>query len=209
MQCAEKLLETMKLPSCWTRHFRFWKTKKYVWLNQLKFSFMRGCCWTLCHVSWSSPVQGWHRVLSVELPPASAAAGFSPSSHAAAVVTKSCATTTSTTSLYVFNKCTEPAASRCVTSYSEINLFRSLNLFLSSACKRINRCDAWLAAAPVRQRVFGIEWEISHSLRPADLWPCCTSVAPASAAAQRPPARPGAVAEHPKERWAILSIFAQ
>lgn len=108
--------------------------------------------------------------------------------------------TTSTTSFYVFKRCTEAPASQCVTSYSEINLFRSLSWFFSSACKRTNRCDAWFAAAPARQGVFGIEWEISHSLRPADLWPCCTSAAPASAAARRPPARPGAAAEHPNAR---------
>lgn len=41
---------------------------------------------------------------------------------------------------------------------------------------------------------------VSHFPLPADLWPCCTSVAPALAAAQHPPALPGAAAEHPNEK---------
>lgn len=163
-------------------------------------AIMREGCWTSGHVSSNSPVQDWRQVLSVEPLPASAAAAFSPSFRAAAVVTKSFSKTTCTASFYGFSRCTKVPASRCVTSYSEINLFRSLSLFFSSACKRINRCDAWFAAAPVRPELFGIGWEISHSLHPADLWPCCTSAAPASAAAQRPPARPGAAVEHPNER---------
>lgn len=93
-------------------------------------------------------------MLSVELLPASAAAGFSPSFRAAAVVTKSFSDTTSTASFYGFSRCTKVPASRCVTSYSEINLFRSLSLFFSSACKRINGCDARFAAAPVRTGLF-------------------------------------------------------
>lgn len=41
---------------------------------------------------------------------------------------------------------------------------------------------------------------VSHFPLPADPWPCCTSVVPALAAAQHPPALPGAAAEHPNER---------
>lgn len=41
---------------------------------------------------------------------------------------------------------------------------------------------------------------VSHFLHPADLWPCCTSVVPALAAAQHPPGLPGAAAEHPNEK---------
>lgn len=47
------------------------------------------------------------------------------------------------------------------------------------------------------------EWKsllVSHFPLPADLWPCCTSVVPALAAAQHPPALPGAAAEHPNEK---------
>lgn len=41
---------------------------------------------------------------------------------------------------------------------------------------------------------------VSHFPLLADLWPCCTSVAPALAATQHPPALPGAAAEHPNEK---------
>lgn len=41
---------------------------------------------------------------------------------------------------------------------------------------------------------------VSHFPLPTDLWPCCTSVVPALAAAQHPPALPGAAAEHPNEK---------
>lgn len=41
---------------------------------------------------------------------------------------------------------------------------------------------------------------VSHFPLPADPWPCCTSAAPALAAARHPPALPGAAAEHPDER---------
>lgn len=34
VQCAEKLLETMKLLSCWTRHFRSWMTVKNIYMNK-------------------------------------------------------------------------------------------------------------------------------------------------------------------------------
>lgn len=112
--------------------------------------------------------------------------------------------TTSTASFYGFSRRTKVPASRCVTSYSEINLFRSLSLFFSSACTGINRRDAWFAAAPALPGLFGNEWEISHSLHPADLWPCCTSAAPASAAARRLPARPSAAAEHPNKRERLV-----
>lgn len=40
---------------------------------------------------------------------------------------------------------------------------------------------------------------VSHFPLPADPWPCCTSVVPALAAEQHPPALPGAAAEHPNE----------
>lgn len=48
-------------------------------------------------------------------------------------------------------------------------------------------------------KLLGRQMEISHFLLPADLWPCYTSVAPALAAAQHPPALPAAAAEHPNE----------
>lgn len=41
---------------------------------------------------------------------------------------------------------------------------------------------------------------VSHFPLPTDLWPCCISVVPALAAAQHPPALPGAAVEHPNEK---------
>lgn len=49
-------------------------------------------------------------------------------------------------------------------------------------------------------RVKGKSSLVSHFPPPADLWPCCTSVVPALAAAQHPPALPSAAAEHPNEK---------
>lgn len=206
MQCAEKLLETMKQLSCWTRHFRSWMTIK----KNTKIKINRKFHYMTIHEGRLKIFQ----VMSTETHPSKTDfKRFLLSLFQLLLLQDSLLPSVLLLSwqkvlkkqllLQAFmdsQSAQKVPASWCATSYSEINLFRSLSLFFSSACKRINRCDAWFTAAPVQPGLPGTEWEISHSLHPADLWPCCTSAAPASAAARHPPARPGAAAGHPNER---------
>lgn len=93
-----------------------------------------------------------------------------------------------------------------------INLSRSFSLCLSSACKQISnqRDTSVLYCSHTNSNLccsqvwkWNATWKssfVSHFLLPADLWPCCTSVVPALAAAQHPPGLPGVAAEHPNEK---------
>lgn len=89
------------------------------------------------------------------------------------------------------------------------NLFLSLSLCLSSSCRpkhglyiqyfKPKSASMRIKTSQIIQQVMRKSSLVSHFLLPADLWPCYTSAAPASAAARPPPAPPGAAAVHPNE----------